>query len=199
MPDSRQNYPGSVSQEILGLKQNDPESIKRLWDFYAQQLRRLARRKIGDRPRGAADSEDIASTVFTSLCQAVKAGRFPDLHNREELWRILITLTRHASVDLIRAETSEKRGGGQSPQSYPSQFAGRDLSPEDMVQLNDQFQHLLARLPDDTFRQIAKLKIELRTVPDIAESLGVALRTVERKLRLIRQLWAAEWEQPDHE
>ncbi len=205
MAESKASPPGSVSQEIDGLKRNDPEAIRNLWDRYFQQLRRFARRKLGDFPRDVADSEDIALNVFTSLCRGVKAGRFPQLDSREDLWRILIALTRHKAVDFIRAETSQKKGGGKrrsfsvlpgNPSSaaisQPQDFAAKEPGPDDLVLLDDQLHYLMAQLPDETFRRIARLKIELCTVPEIAELIDVAPRTIERKLRLIRQIWAAE-------
>jgi DNA-directed RNA polymerase specialized sigma24 family protein len=148
-----------------------------------------------------ADSEDIALSAFSSLCQGARLGRFPQLNNRDELWRILITLTRHKTVDLIRAETSQKKGGGKVGSLSVRQACGRadgahqpqnvpdgELGPLDLAILDDQYRHLLSRLPDETFRQIARLKIELCTVPEIAEFLNVAPRTIERKLRLIRHI-----------
>ena len=46
------------------------------------------------------------------------------------------------------------------------------------------------RLDDETLRQIAIRKMEGETNAEIARDLGVQPRTVERKLRLIRELWS---------
>jgi DNA-directed RNA polymerase specialized sigma24 family protein len=50
----------------------------------------------------------------------------------------------------------------------------------------------LGRLGDDTLRQVALLKLEGYENAEIAARLNCALRTVERKLNLIRALWAEE-------
>jgi DNA-binding CsgD family transcriptional regulator len=47
-------------------------------------------------------------------------------------------------------------------------------------------------LPDETQRHIARLRLEGHANEEIAKELGISLRTVERKLGLIRELWSAE-------
>ena len=49
---------------------------------------------------------------------------------------------------------------------------------------------LLDLLPDDQMRQIALLKMEGHGNGEVAEMLDLSLRTVERRLGLIRRLWA---------
>ncbi len=59
----------------------------------------------------------------------------------------------------------------------------------------DELQALLARLDDEMQRAVALLKIEGFSNPEIAEKLGRPLRTIERKLALIRKIWKGS-EQP---
>ncbi len=194
--DSETDRRGSISKELQGLKENDPDAIHQLWERCFQQLVRAARRKLGDFPRGLQDSEDIALGVFASLCRGVALGRYPQLENRQDLWRILLKLTRDKAVDHIRRELAEKHGGGRV-QSMQRDYAGDELSPGDLVLLDDQFQHLLSRLPDETCRKVARLKIELRNTEEIAELLDVAPRTIDRKLKLIQQIWTNEFKETE--
>src|SRR5437763_279826 len=60
------------------------------------------------------------------------------------------------------------------------------------AQVAEECRRLLDRLPDAEMRAIATWKMEGETAPDIAARLGCALSTVERRLRLIRQLWEGE-------
>jgi DNA-directed RNA polymerase specialized sigma24 family protein len=53
----------------------------------------------------------------------------------------------------------------------------------------------MALLDDDRLRQIAECKLEGYTNEEIANRLGLACRSIERKLQRIRQLWAGELEQ----
>nr|MCU0979177.1 ECF-type sigma factor [Pirellulaceae bacterium] len=51
---------------------------------------------------------------------------------------------------------------------------------------------LLERLPDADLRTLAVAKLEGYANAEVAERLGCSMRTVERRLRLIRDLWRAE-------
>jgi DNA-directed RNA polymerase specialized sigma24 family protein len=56
----------------------------------------------------------------------------------------------------------------------------------------EECQRLLSRLESDLLRQIAIAKMEGFGNKEIAERRGLALRSVERKLGLIRRIWAEE-------
>lgn len=66
---------------------------------------------------------------------------------------------------------------------------GREPSPAFAAQVADEFQRLLEVLDDDTLRLIALSKLEGDTNDQIGRKLSVSLRTVERKLELIRRIW----------
>jgi DNA-directed RNA polymerase specialized sigma24 family protein len=53
----------------------------------------------------------------------------------------------------------------------------------------------MAMLEDDRLRQIAQCKLEGCTNEEIGQRLGLACRSIERKLQRIRQIWATELEQ----
>lgn len=192
-----------MDPRLKGLAQGEPEAISALWQSYSQQLQYLARRKLGTLNRTVADSEDIALGVFASLCRGAAAGRFPELKDENDLWRILIAITRQKSTDLIRSELSQKKGGGknvsfsvleagrnESTTSIDgSLFAADQLGPAELALLEDEFQTLMSLLPDDVCRQIVRLKLEMATVEEIAEAIDCAPRTVERRLKLIRKIW----------
>jgi DNA-binding CsgD family transcriptional regulator len=56
----------------------------------------------------------------------------------------------------------------------------------------EQYQDLRARLEDDTLRQVLDLRLEGYSREEIADRLGCAVRTVTRKLDVIRQTWLGE-------
>ena len=49
------------------------------------------------------DEEDVALAAFERFHRAALAGRFPQLHDRGDLWRILFTLTLRAAELLLEA------------------------------------------------------------------------------------------------
>ncbi len=63
-------------------------------------------------------------SAFASFCNGVERGRFPRLANRDDLWRLLVTITARKSMHLARDERSQKRGGGAVRDSYPKSPRG---------------------------------------------------------------------------
>jgi DNA-directed RNA polymerase specialized sigma24 family protein len=194
----------SVSQWLRLLQSGDPAAAQPLWERYFHRLAGLARTKLEGRPRLGADEEDVALSAFASFCRGAEAGRFPQLADRDDLWRLLFTLTERKAQNLVRDERRQKRGGGavlgesalvRAGDSSPAgleQVSGREPTPEFAAEVAEECRHLLDRLDDAELRAIAVWKMEGDSTPQIAARLGCALSTVERRLRLIRQIWESE-------
>ena len=73
-----------------------------------------------------------------------------------------------------------------------NQLVGEEPTPELLVMLEEQNRRLLDLLRDDRLRQIAMLRIRGYTVVEIAGDLSISVRSVERKLQLIRNQWRKE-------
>jgi DNA-directed RNA polymerase specialized sigma24 family protein len=189
---------GSVTHWIGLLKTGSPAGAQKLWEGYFQKMVALARHKLQGLPRRAADEEDVALSAFHSFCRGTIAGRFPQLGDRNSLWPLLVAITAHKAVDLLRHEHRRKRGGPAPEDGEPvseaevDQVIGREPTPEFALQVAEECQRLLDRLADDGLRSVALWKMEGYTVEEIAARLGCVPRTVERKLRMIRSLWEEE-------
>src|SRR5438477_10980700 len=103
---------GSVSHWIARLQAGDHRAAQELWERYFRRLVGLARKKLRDTPRRAADEEDVALSAFDSFCRGVRRGRFPRLDDRDNLWRLLVTLPARQAFDQVRDEHPQKRGRG---------------------------------------------------------------------------------------
>src|SRR5690349_5237792 len=103
----------SVTQWIDRLKAGDPDAAQKLWERYFRRLVGLARKKLRASPRRAADEEDVALSAFDSFCRGAGQDRFPRLHDRLDLWQLLVLLTARKAVDLAQHERRQKRGGGR--------------------------------------------------------------------------------------
>jgi hypothetical protein len=104
--------PGSVTGWIDRARQGDSQAAGQLWHRYFHELVKLARSALKHAPRRAVDEEDVALSAFDSFCRGAEQGRFPDLNDRANLWRLLVVLTRRKAAHLIRDERRQKRGGG---------------------------------------------------------------------------------------
>src|SRR5688500_6139119 len=99
----------SVTTWLTLLKAGDPNAAQALWQRYFGQLVELSRQHLANRVRRAADEEDVALSAFTSFCSGAFAGRFPQLANRHDLWRLLLTITLRHARNLATYETRDRR------------------------------------------------------------------------------------------
>ena len=152
-------------------------------------------------PRRIADEEDVALSAFHSFCRGAREGRFPELTSRDDLWRLLLSMTARKAVDLIGDNKRRKRrvlGESAIGRLYGDdggrgfdQVIGETPSPDFAAQVADQCRHLMHLLGDRSLRRVAIAKMEGRTNEEIATELGCSVRTVERRLNLIRRKWEA--------
>lgn len=190
--------PASVTTWIGRLEQGEPLAAQHLWERYFARLVELAHGQLRGMSRRVADEEDIALSAFHGFCQAVAQQRLPQLNNRDDLWRTLVLITAGKAVDERRRQQSRKRGGrpGEAANG-PCDFValenviGTEPDPAFAALVADEFRTLLARLPDDRLRAIALLKLEGYSNEEIASRLDCGLRTVTRRLLVIRRTWQA--------
>jgi DNA-directed RNA polymerase specialized sigma24 family protein len=79
-----------------------------------------------------------------------------------------------------------------SPGSVTHWISLLKAGQNDAAQVAEEYRRLVAALPKQELRQIAQWKMEGDTNDEIAAKLKCALRTVERRLELIRSLWEGE-------
>jgi len=191
---------GSVSGWLALLRDGEPAAAQKLWERYYGPLVEVARRRLAGGPRGVADEEDLALTAFESFCRRAAEGQFPDLTDRDGLWRLLVVITLRKLSHHRRDQNRAKRQAAVLPLDPDSGFAGLNAEaladagppPDLAAELAEQVQALLRRLDDPELRSVALWKMEGFTNRDIAAKLACAPRTVERKVRLIRLLWGRE-------
>jgi DNA-directed RNA polymerase specialized sigma24 family protein len=200
---------GSISLWIPLLKEGDEAAVREIWQAYFARLVVLARAKLRGVQRRVADEEDAALCAFDSFCRGAEQGRFPQLNNRDDLWRLLVVITARKAADLVQNQARLKRGGGQvrgdsalaaSPSSEVggwAEIAGNEPTPEFAAQTAEEYCRLLGLLGDAELRSIAVLKMEGYSNAEIASRVGCAVPTIERRLRLIRKTWAAELGEPE--
>jgi DNA-directed RNA polymerase specialized sigma24 family protein len=193
----------SVSVWVQRLSSGDKGlPAEKLWERYYGRLVALARGKLVGLPRRAADEEDVALSAFDSFCRGALRGSFPELNDRDNLWRILVTITARKAYQLKLKSGRRKRGGntvldeaalaayGGNGEIELEQFIASEPTPEFAAQAAEEFQHLLACLPSDRLKNLAVWKMEGFTHEEIAAKLACVPRTVNRNLLLIRALWS---------
>jgi DNA-directed RNA polymerase specialized sigma24 family protein len=198
---------GSITKWIAGMKAGDGAAAQPLWERYFARMVNLARARLRASGRlgrdAASDEEDAALSAFESLRAGLARGQFPQLADREDLWRLLVVITTRKVRAQARRRMSQKRGGGQvqltcdfdepsSDDDLLARAVGSEPTPEFAVMVAEEYRLLLDRLGDDVLRKVAVLRVEGFTSDAIADQLGCARRTVARQLALIRRILAAD-------
>ncbi|HEX8203145.1 MAG TPA: ECF-type sigma factor [Isosphaeraceae bacterium] len=191
---------GSITLCIEALKRGERDAAEVLWGRYFHRLAALARARLRAAPCRAADEEDVALSAFDSVCRRAAQGGFPRLEDRDDLWRLLATITFRKAIALAGRERRPRHGAGQVrclselDLEELERMAGPEPTPELAAEAVEACQRLLDLLGDVSLRRVALRKLEGYTNAEIAAELGCVEATIERKLQRIRGLWAREVE-----
>ena len=190
---------GSVVSWLARLREGDAGAAQHLWEQYFARMVGLARKRLRGARRREADEEDVALSAFDSFCRGAAQGRLPQLADRDDLWRLLVVITARKALHLLARQGRLKRGGGKlrgesalldaAEGGGIEAVVGHEPTPEFAAQVAEEYQRLISQLGDEQQRAIAVWKMEGHTNEEIAARLGIALATVERRLRLIRKTW----------
>lgn len=196
----------AITLWVQQLRSGNERAVQQLWENYFSRLAYFARKKLQGRARLVEDEEDVALSAFRSFCRGMEDGRFANIADRDDLWNLLITVTLHKVLHLVRSEGRIKRGGNwkrvegtsdDDSSEILNTLASAGPSPQVAAEVAEECDRLLDMLPNAEFKELAVLKMEGHTNQQIAAIWNKAERTVERKLNLIRQIW--EKEAGDHQ
>ena len=184
-----------ISDWLTGLKRGDESAVQKVWEQYYDKLIRLAQRNLAGVSKRESDEEDVVQSAMHSFFQRAAAGEFPKLNDRDELWKLLMTLTLRKVGRLRQRFAAAKRNsdridGEKGDEALAALVIEDEPSPAIAAELNEALRVLLNDLPNDDLRRIAVMKLEGFHNSEIGEWLGVTGKTVQRKLRLIRAHWS---------
>jgi RNA polymerase sigma factor (sigma-70 family) len=194
---------GSVTRLIQLLRSADAAerdlAARLIWRRYFHDLLELARNNLSRRIRRRADEEDVVQSMYKSFCLRQQRGEF-DLAGRDELWKLLVTITlrkaRNAAKkqlrdkrDIAREVTLADRDASESAHWALEQMDAAGPSPAEAALLNEALERRLEMLADPDLRQIALWRLEGYTNREIADRLDCTERSVERRLERIRSKW----------
>ena len=195
MPDE-----SSVTQWISRLRGGDSVAGKKLWDGLFQRLLGAIKGAVGGDPARIPDYEEAAASALKTFLMGFPDGKYQDVKDRDMLWKLLVRIGTHKVIDLIRREGRQKRGGeakrvaddGGGPGSELERIQTGMATPEFDAIMSETIDELFDRLNDPALQQLAIWKLEGYTNEEIAENQQRSVRTVERKLKMIRSKWSSD-------
>jgi len=195
-----------VTTWLENLKENKTEGFEQIWPLFHRRVTALGRKLLTPKLSRVFDEEDLASEVFQKFLGAVQGGQCDQIQSIEELWKYLATITANHAKNRMAAENSLKRGGGNI--RGESIFSNGSPNGEDEIQRFDRFpnaedfwqthlsqdhsQYFIKSLPDPTLKKLTRMKVDGHQNEEIASELSISVRSVERKLALIRDLWKSQ-------
>lgn len=190
--------PGSISKAISQNGTIDETSAQLLWERFFERLCRFASGKIYKRHRRLLDPEDVAGSAMFALMDGLKQGRFHNVHNRDQIWQMLVVIASRKAFNKSKFLDRDKRGGklthsdatlnGQGLDNLTEYIDSSD-DPAKFVELEMTCRELLLALPDDNYREIALMRLAGFSNHEIGKKFGCSTRTIDRKLIAIREVW----------
>lgn len=190
-----------ITEWLSGLKRGESTAQHEIWmqvyDRVVSQARQTLKFRGSD--RRVRDEEDVALSAIKSLFREVASGRITDLESADSLWKLLTTFTMRKISTKRKYDTTKKRGGSGpdrvqtldevafgTPEEGAGigQVIGHEPTPDWELTMHE----AIAALPVE-LRFIAVYGLEGKTDKDIAESLGISVKTVKRRKKRLKELW----------
>ena len=160
----------SVTRWLERLETGDDLAAAKLWNAYFDRLVHLAHGRLQAKFTKVNDAEDIALSAFHSFCRGVENKRFPELSDRDGLWRLLVSITIHKLLHVVRDQKRLKHGGqfheltgldsSSDRTAAVNQIVSREPSPEFAFKVAEQYQEMMLSLEDEELVQLATWKME---------------------------------------
>lgn len=162
---------------VLGLlRSGSRESLNRLMPLLYDELRAIAHRQVSRRPDGG--TLETTGLVHEAYLKVV-AHSNPGVRDRAHFLALASLAMRHVLVDRARARHRLKRGGIGVRITFEDDRIAVDEQPEVLLQL-DEALSWLAELEPRLARVVECRFFGGLTEEEIADALGVTVRTVQR-------------------
>jgi RNA polymerase sigma factor (TIGR02999 family) len=183
--------PLSPTDVLTELRSGSRLSLDRLLPLVYNELRAIAHRQLGARGGGGGTLQ-TTGLVHEAYLKLVDHSR-AEAKDRAHFFALASVAMRHVLVDRAKARVALKRGGVQQRITLDEERIAVNDQPEALLQLHEALNRLAELQP-----RLAQV-VECRffgglTEDEIAEALGVTVRTVQRDWAKARMLLRHELE-----
>ena len=177
----------NLTELIHRAQQGDSAAADALFSATYQHLRKLARARLRLGGRDAVlDTTALVHESYIRLAQ----GKRMQLSDRLHFLRYAARAMRSVIVDFARKNQADRRGGGAIHVSTTPEIRDMSGADEEQIMRVDEALQQLARL-DERLAQVVEMRYFAgMTESEIAQSLGIAERTVRRDWEKARLLLA---------
>lgn len=188
---------------IDGLRDSDDSAALQIWNHFSLRLLELARTRLAPKTKRAYDEEDAVQSMFRSVCLGFAEGRFPDLKDRDSLWRLMLVITCQKISNRHRFDHQKRRdvrltltdsvfyNADSIAVASESGLVSTEPAPEFVAEFVETCEKLFAEFDDPVLEKITTLRMEGYSDSEIATQLDCSRRTVQRRLEIIRRKLAS--------
>jgi hypothetical protein len=213
VPDqTKEDMPGLVQRffrdrQLDGLAEIVRRFYPRLRDL---AKRRLARERIAE---AVYEPDEALNSALSKMIFLVLSGRVESIRDVDGFWRLyrrilawkIMTASdrldalkrggpgiRKTTRSPISAESTEE-AGSPSAQAIPDNLDlfKSNLLPADVMAISEEVTERLIELLQPDLHSVVRMRLDGRTIPQMAALLGVSPRSVDRMLEMIRKIWSS--------
>lgn len=158
---------------------DDAESLNRLMPLVYEELRTIAHRQLA-KQRVGGEHASLETTALVHEVYLKLAGGPPrtDKDNQAHFLALVTIAMRHILIDRAKARVRQKRGGLAGAVTLNDEIMGAE-APERLLEIDAAIRDLAAL--DSRLARVVELRFfGGMSEPEIAQALGVTVRTVER-------------------
>ena len=174
--------PEEVSQLLLAWSKGDQAALDKLIPLVYEELHRLAHRYISrERSGNTLQTTALAHEAYLRLVDT----KGVQWQNRAHFFAVAAQTMRHILVDLARARTNLKHGGGAKKISLDGVLTPAPVRGADLIALDEALGRLAALSPRQS--QVVELRyFGGLTEEEVASVINISPRTVRSDWRLAR-------------
>ena len=179
---------GEITELLHSAKRGDADALARLFEELYPDLRRIARRRLAHDERGTL--LDTTALVHECYLKFARAERLQPA-DRAHFMAYAATAMRSIVVDFARARVAERRGGHALHETLDSAVIdGLDGGESEVLDVHEALEELAAL--DARMAGVVEMRYFGGLADaEIAQVLGIGLRTVSRDWEKARLLLAA--------
>ncbi len=168
------------------VQRGDDEAAAIIFNRYVERLVLLARSNLSSKMRQKVDAEDVVQSAFRSFFIRAREGRFA-IERSVELWGLLAAITRNKLLKTVERYRQQKRHiDAERPLAGLDADSGNEPTEEEAIALIDEVELLMQGI-SPLQQQMLELRLQGRSIAEIAESVERSERSVRRFLGDFRQ------------
>lgn len=170
----------------------DETAADEIFHRYVKRLVGVAQARISEKLGNRLDAEDVVQSVYRSFFVRAAQGQYVT-ERSGDLWRLLASIT----INKVRLQARHHRRGKRSidresaarTDGEGDALAQMAAGPgeTDAIAFMDELESVMAELPDRR-RTVLELRLQGRSVPEIADAVGRSQRSILRFLDESRKL-----------